>query len=601
MKFESLGLSEPILRAITAEGYTVPTPIQIKAIPHVLQGEDLLGCAQTGTGKTAAFALPILHRLTASDQHSAVSGQMSADSHQPSAVSGQHRSENHAHHAHHTDHAKAAQHGAHAGHAHHGTHNRHGTHVRSHLRCLILAPTRELAAQIGDSFRAYGRHVRLRHTVIFGGVNQHHQVRALKAGVDILIATPGRLLDLMNQGYVDLKAIEIFVLDEADRMLDMGFIPDIRKIVKVIPQKRQTLFFSATMPDDIRRLADSILHNPVSVAVNPVASTVELITQQVYFVQKSDKPVLLTHLLKANGMGRTLVFTRTKHGADKVVKHLDRAGIRAQAIHGNKSQNHRTRTLADFKSKTPPVLVATDIASRGIDVDNITHVVNFDVPNIPETYVHRIGRTARAGASGIAISFCDREERGDLKAIERLTRQPIEVISHQLSFAASAGAGAAKSGTGPKVHDEPRMHDRHVDHGEGERGHRRRGDGESERGQHRRSDKHGGREHGVRQSHAPRTGGARRVHGGTKSQDSRGHHHTSGKPGHAKHAHPVKAGHSTGESRGGQGGRGGHRTHGETSHRAHGEAAHSERDGAAAKRRGFQGKGRGRPQRGRGA
>ncbi len=364
MNFDALGLAEPILRAVTAEGYTVPTPIQSKAIPHVLAGSDLLGCAQTGTGKTAAFALPILHRLAA--------GQTNQNGHAATPGAG----------------------------------------GRAKLRALILAPTRELASQIADSFHAYGRNLRLRHTVIFGGVSQHHQVKALKAGIDTLIATPGRLLDLMNQGFVDLRGIEIFVLDEADRMLDMGFMPDIRRIIKQIPTKRQTLMFSATMPPDIRQLADTILNKPVSVAVNPVASTVEKITQAVYFVQRKDKPALLTHLLKANGMGRTLVFTRTKHGADKVVKHLDKAGIRAAAIHGNKSQNNRTRALAQFKSKAPPVLVATDIASRGIDVDEISHVVNFDMPDVPETYVHRIGRTARAGASGIALSFCDHEERG---------------------------------------------------------------------------------------------------------------------------------------------------------------------------------------------
>jgi ATP-dependent RNA helicase RhlE len=363
MKFEELGLAEPILRAVTAEGYTTPTPIQVKSIPHVLAGSDLLGCAQTGTGKTAAFALPILHLLDAS-------GQRSAANHQPKQETRRHEN----------------------GHGHHKPkHDHRQPRTAHHIRALILCPTRELAAQIGDSFRCYGRNLHLKHTVIFGGVNQHHQVQALRRGVEILIATPGRLMDLMNQGYVDLKHLEIFVLDEADRMLDMGFIPDIRRIVKQIPPKRQTLFFSATMPPDIRALADTILHNPVTVQVSPVASTVELISQSVYFVPRKGKPALLKHLIKDWQMGRTLVFTRTKHGADKVVKELLRGGIKAEAIHGNKSQNHRTRTPNAFKSTSPPVLVATDIASRGIDVDEITHVINFDIPNVPETYVHRIG------------------------------------------------------------------------------------------------------------------------------------------------------------------------------------------------------------------
>jgi ATP-dependent RNA helicase RhlE len=398
LNFEQLGLSEPILRAVAAEGYCIPTPIQVKAIPHVLEGRDLLGCAQTGTGKTAAFALPILHRLAAHAAHSTkVDGH-----HHPAKTNG------HVHRGH----AKPQA-------------------AERPIRALILCPTRELASQIADSFRAYGRNLHVRHTVIFGGVNQHHQVRALKAGVDILIATPGRLMDLMEQGYIDLRHVEIFVLDEADRMLDMGFIPDIRRIVKHIPTRRQTLLFSATMPTDIRKLADSILHNPTSVHVNPVSSTVEAIAQSVYFVPRPQKPALLAHLLKTGHAGapmqRTLVFTRTKRGADKVVKHLTRAGIRAEAIHGNKTQGARTRALNNFKAHKPPVLVATDIASRGIDVDNVTHVVNYDMPDVPETYVHRIGRTARAGASGAALSFCDHEERNDLKIIERLSRVSIAV------------------------------------------------------------------------------------------------------------------------------------------------------------------------------
>ena len=370
MSFQELGLAEPICRAVAADGYTAPTPIQAKAIPHVLKGGDLIGCAQTGTGKTGAFALPILHRL--SESKSDFRG----------------------------------------------------------LRVLVLAPTRELASQINENFRAYGRFLKLRSAVIFGGVNQFHQVRALKQQPEILIATPGRLLDLMNQGHIDLRGIEVLVLDEADRMLDMGFIHDIRKIIKRVPQQRQTLFFSATMPAEIRALADSILHTPKMVRVDPVGSTVKTIAQSVYFVQRKSKPALLKHVLGEHRPDRTLVFTRTKHGADKVVKGLLRAGIKAIAIHGNKSQNARTAAMNSFKSSKPPVLVATDIASRGIDVDGISLIVNFDVPNVPETYVHRIGRTARAGASGMAISFCDPEERGDLKSIEKLTQQRIAVNSH---------------------------------------------------------------------------------------------------------------------------------------------------------------------------
>ncbi|HKQ46722.1 MAG TPA: DEAD/DEAH box helicase [Phycisphaerae bacterium] len=370
MKFDELGLAEPLLRAVGAEGYTTPTPIQIMAIPQVLTGRDLLGCAQTGTGKTAAFALPILHRL------------------------------------HHTN-------GAHA-------------RVRP-IRALVLSPTRELASQIGESFEAYGRHTHLRGFVIYGGVGQKRQTNALHAGVDILVATPGRLLDLMNQGHVDLRAVEVFVLDEADRMLDMGFIHDIRKIVAKVPKARQTLFFSATMPSDIRKLADSILNNPISVQVAPESAAADNVEQTVYHVKKSNKPVLLAHLLRSQRFTRSLVFTRTKSGANRVVRDLDRAGITSEAIHGNKSQSARERAIDNFKTARTRVLVATDIAARGLDIDDISHVVNYDLPNVPETYVHRIGRTARAGASGIAVSFCDPEERSHLKSIERLIRQTLAV------------------------------------------------------------------------------------------------------------------------------------------------------------------------------
>ena len=376
MHFRDLRLAEPILRAIEAEGYTTPTPIQAKAVPHVLEGKDLMGCAQTGTGKTAAFALPILQRLSQSAR--------------PAAV---------------------------------GVHG----HARRAIRALVLSPTRELAAQISDSFRTYGRHCGLQHAVLFGGVNQNPQTRQLRQGVDILVATPGRLLDLMDQGYVDLAHVEVFVLDEADRMLDMGFIQPIRKIVAKLPRKRQTLMFSATMPREIRDLANALLTSPVNVEVAPVAATTELVDQSVYFVAKRNKPVLLQHLLETTPITRCLVFTRTKHGADRVVKQLGRTNLRAEAIHGNKSQNNRERALGNFRSGKTPVLVATDIAARGLDVDGISHVINFDVPHEPETYVHRIGRTGRAGASGIAVSFCDHDERGFLNSIQRLIRKPIAV------------------------------------------------------------------------------------------------------------------------------------------------------------------------------
>jgi ATP-dependent RNA helicase RhlE len=371
MSFSELGLAENVLRAVAAEGYTTPTPIQSQSIPHLMAGRDVLGCAQTGTGKTAAFALPILHRLSQTDQPP-----------------------------------------------------RHG---RRPIRVLILAPTRELASQIGQSFRAYGRYAGLRHTVVFGGVGQSPQTRALQQGVDILVATPGRLLDLMNQGFVDLGAVEIFVLDEADRMLDMGFLPDVRRIIARLPAQRQTVLFSATMPEAIEHLANAILHHPARVRIAPIRATTELISQSVYFVPRSNKPQLLADYLTGQPITRALVFTRTKHGADRVARQLNRCGIFAGVIHGNKSQSARQRTLEEFKSSRMPVLVATDLAARGIDVEGISHVFNYDLPHEPETYVHRIGRTGRAGASGIAVSFCDSEERKLLVAIERLTRQTLHV------------------------------------------------------------------------------------------------------------------------------------------------------------------------------
>jgi ATP-dependent RNA helicase RhlE len=368
MLFAELRLAEPILRALVTEGYLTATPVQAAAIPLGLAGKDVLACAQTGTGKTAAFALPILHRLAAK-----------AD-------------------------------------------------LKSHkARCLVLAPTRELATQIATGFRTYGKHLGLRCTVIFGGVNQNPQADALRRGVDIIVATPGRLLDLMNQGLVDLRSVEAFVLDEADRMLDMGFIHDIRKIAAQVPAQRQTLLFSATMPGEIRRLAESLMRDPATVQIAPVAVTADLIDQCVYHVEKKNKPQLLAHLVVDLPMYRTIVFTRTKHGADRVVRHLHSRGIKAEAIHGNKTQNARQRALDNFRANKIPVLVATDIASRGIDVDDVSHVVNYDLTHEPETYVHRIGRTGRAGAKGAAIAFCDREEMQNLKAIERLLRKSIPV------------------------------------------------------------------------------------------------------------------------------------------------------------------------------
>ncbi len=380
MEFADLKLSEPLLRAVREEGYTVPTPIQERAIPVILTGRDLLGCAQTGTGKTAAFALPILHRLTSDARHQTAAGAPRA--------------------------------------------------TRRPIRCLVLTPTRELATQIGDSFRAYGKHSGLQHTVIFGGVGQRPQEDALKRGVDIVVACPGRLMDLMNQGFVDLRNIGIFVLDEADRMLDMGFIHDIKRIVAKVPPIRQTLFFSATMPREIRILADTLLNDPATVEVAAVSSAAETVDQSVFFVDKGNKQPLLNHLLGDKSLARVLVFTRTKHGADKVVKQLIKAAVPSAAIHGNKSQNHRTRAIDDFKKGAVRVLVASDIASRGLDIDGVTHVINFDIPNEPETYVHRIGRTGRAGASGIALSFCDTDERGFLKDIERTMRRLVPAKDH---------------------------------------------------------------------------------------------------------------------------------------------------------------------------
>ncbi len=371
MSFENLQLIEPILKALDNEGYTIPTPIQEQAIPIILERKDLLGCAQTGTGKTAAFAIPILQLMYQAKQEG--------------------RSNN-------------------------------------AIKALILTPTRELAIQIDESFAAYGKHTRLSHLVVYGGVSQQPQTNALRKGVDILIATPGRLLDLVEQRFINLSDIQMFVLDEADRMLDMGFIHDVKKIIARLPQKKQTLFFSATMPPEIARLAATILHSPVRIEVTPAATTAEKVEQAIYFVEKNDKRSLLVHLLKDSDVTSALVFTRTKHGADKVAKELNRANIRTDAIHGNKSQSARQNALSNFKTGRIRVLVATDIAARGIDVDDLSHVINYELPNVAETYVHRIGRTGRAGATGIAWSFCDVEEREFLRDINKLISQAIPVV-----------------------------------------------------------------------------------------------------------------------------------------------------------------------------
>lgn len=371
MSFDQLGLIEPILKSLKQKGYEQPTSIQLQSIPLVLQEKDVLGCAQTGTGKTAAFAIPVLQLLF---QRNSIN------------------------------------------------HQKHG------IRALVLTPTRELAIQVEQSFVQYGKFTGLKQLVIFGGVSQHGQVSTLNRGIDILIATPGRLLDLVNQGLISLREIEILVLDEADRMLDMGFIHDVKKIIQKVPQKRQTLFFSATMPPEIKKLSDNILRNPSYVEVTPVSSTVEAIEQSMYFVEKGNKRELLLHLLTSKEIETALVFTRTKHGADRVAKDLNRSGVRAEAIHGNKSQNARQSVLSNFKSKRTRVLVATDIAARGIDIKELACVINFELPNIPETYVHRIGRTGRAGASGQAFSFCDHEEKAYLKDIQKLIAATIPVI-----------------------------------------------------------------------------------------------------------------------------------------------------------------------------
>ena len=377
MTFKDLNIIEPVLEALIKEGYTTPTPIQEQAIPVLLQGRDVLGCAQTGTGKTAAFSIPIIQKLV-SDRSNSFGEQSKKE--------------------------------------------------KKKIKALILTPTRELASQIGDSFAKYGKFASLKHTVVFGGVGQRSQTDALKKGVDILVATPGRLLDLAGQGYINFSNIEFFVLDEADRMLDMGFITDIEKIIKKIPAERQTLLFSATMPMEISSLAESLLNEPVKIEVTPVSSTVDTIDQYIYFTRKENKGDLLLDILGDNFVESALIFSRTKHGADKLSRNLAKAGINADSIHGNKSQSAREKSLLNFKRKRTRVLVATDIASRGIDISQISHVINYDLPEDPETYVHRIGRTGRAGYEGTALSFCDISETGLLKSIQKLIGRDIPVI-----------------------------------------------------------------------------------------------------------------------------------------------------------------------------
>lgn len=372
MTFKELQLIEPVLQALSKEGYTTPTPVQAQSIPAILQRRDLLGCAQTGTGKTAAFTLPLLQLMFEEKQET-----------RP---------------------------------------------AHPQLHTLILTPTRELAIQIGESIAAYGRYLPLKHHVVFGGVPQQAQVNAIKKGLDIIVATPGRLLDLMQQGVVSLSTIKYFVLDEADRMLDMGFVQDVKRIIAHLPHQKQTLFFSATMPTEIKHLASILLRNPVKVEVTPVSSTAEMIQQSVYYVEKHHKQSLLLELLKDGSIETLLVFTQMKHAADKLCKQLQKAGISAEAIHGNKSQNARQAALKNFKNRKTRVLVATDIAARGIDIDELTHVLNYELPNVPETYVHRIGRTGRAGADGTAFSFCDWSEKTFLTDIQKLINKQITVV-----------------------------------------------------------------------------------------------------------------------------------------------------------------------------
>ncbi|HEY2890735.1 MAG TPA: DEAD/DEAH box helicase [Dongiaceae bacterium] len=512
--FDTLSLIEPIRRALATENYTQPTPIQTQAIPHLLAGRDLLGIAQTGTGKTAAFALPILQRLF--------------EDKTPAGPKG--------------------------------------------VRALILTPTRELAIQIGDSFRTYGKHLHLRQALVYGGVGQKPQVNALARGVDILVATPGRLLDLMGQGHIRLDAVQIFVLDEADRMLDMGFIHDVRRIAKAIRSTHQSLLFSATMPNDIADLAGSMLKDPVRVEVTPVSSTVELVDQRVLFVDNANKRALLTALLGEPGIERVLVFTRTKHGANKVAEHLERSKINADAIHGNKTQGARQRALENFRSGRSRVLVATDIAARGIDIDGITHVVNFDLPNIPESYVHRIGRTARAGASGTALSFCGPDERGFLRDIERLTRHSLSVISdHPFVSANAAKPAAAGEGEGGRRSGNRGGGNRNGGHRAGGRegGHRGNGQGRG----HGRRHEGGHHQDGQRDQAAVVSAG-----GSGQAENPRNGQHRPDRPRDEKRRGEHRRGeHHRSERHAGERAKGGQRHEHPRGERPHGERNRAER------------------------
>jgi ATP-dependent RNA helicase RhlE len=401
--FDSLDLIDPLCRAVAEEKYTTPTPIQSQAIPHLLAGRDLLGCAQTGTGKTAAFALPILQYLAKNPK-------------------------------------SAGRYGA---------------------RALVLTPTRELALQIADSFRVYGRNLKIKHAVVFGGASYNNQVRELSRGVDVLVATPGRLLDLHGQGHARLNNVELLVLDEADRMLDMGFLPDIRRIVATIPEKRQTMLFSATLPKEILKLSEQFLNDPAHVSVTPPSSTVEKIDQRVLFVERENKTALLHAMLEDESLYRVLVFTRTKHGANRTVQKLRKSGVEAEALHGNKSQAARVQALNKFRSGKARVLVATDVAARGLDIDGITHVINYELPNEPESYVHRIGRTARAGALGVALSFCDAGEHAYLRNIERVTKRAVTVLdSHPFHSAAIASSGKRPAKPAASARPRPRQRSR---------------------------------------------------------------------------------------------------------------------------------------------
>ncbi|MGO4573067.1 DEAD/DEAH box helicase [Microvirga sp. 2TAF3] len=463
--FTDFGLAQPILKALATEGYEKPTPIQAQAIPYVLEGRDICGIAQTGTGKTAAFALPILNRLTEN----------------PRAP------------------------------------------IRKSARVLVLSPTRELSGQIADSFRTYGRNLKLTTSVVFGGVTIGKQERELSPGVDVLVATPGRLLDLVDRRSLSLRDVEILVLDEADQMLDLGFIHALKRIVTLLPKDRQSLFFSATMPKTISSLADAFLRNPAKVAVTPVATTAERVEQSVMFVATGRKQALLEIVLQDKAIDRVLVFTRTKHGADKVVRSLDKAGIAGAAIHGNKSQPQRERALAAFRAGTCRVLVATDIAARGIDVEGVSHVINYDLPNVPESYVHRIGRTARAGADGLAISFCNDEERAFLRDIEKLTRMQVPVAALPEGFSAGPVGGEAPEPRREQQRGRPAGHARgHQGHGQS-----RSADPNAERGPKRRR-RGGQKPAGAGQ---PNGGGQRQAQGQqAQGQQAHGQRQSQGRP-----------------------------------------------------------------------